>query len=209
MKTINIYGCSWSHGIPKDDLNSWVIELGKLLPEYKINNYALYGTSIAFSCWALEKTFDADAISIFQCTMPGRFSYWNDFDLSKHQVKKSNNVTCFLDKVPVTRILASQTDKQHIKFQKEYYSRLTEELELFEWKSYIDFASSRSSYIFTHRLHEINNAVSHIDNIGIILGENKYKEFVNELDGMHFGRAGQRWQAEFVFNKLKKQKIIP
>lgn len=208
MKVINVYGCSWSHGIKEDNFESWVIELGRLLPDYQINNYALTGSSIAFSCWMLEKTFNADAISIFQCTMPGRFSYWKDFNLKKYQINKRDNVICFTNDVPVTRMLAGQFQDNDKKFHKEYYSRLTKELELIEWKSYVNLSLKKSSYVFTHRFHEVNNQIAEIDNIGNILGETLYKKYINDNDGFHFGTTGQKWQAEFIVEKLKNKKIL-
>jgi hypothetical protein len=218
MNIINVYGCSWTHGIQEDNFDSWVTELGKLLPNYQINNYAVQGSSIAFSCWMLEKTFNSSAITIFQCTMPARFSYWENFDFEKYQFKKNNNVTCFSNDIPVKRILVGMKSddktKGHVnntsvkKFMKEYYSRLTDPLLLIEWKSYIEFAAKRSSYIFTHKPHEINNHVSNLDNIGNILGEKIYVEFIQENDNYHFGLAGQKWQADFVYKKLLEKKLL-
>lgn len=207
MTKINIYGCSWSHGIIEDNFNSWVTELGKMLPLSQINNYALQGSSIAFSCWMLEKTFDPAAITIFQCTMPRRFSYWEDFNIEEYQFKKSNNVTCLTNDIPVNRILAGMKDKIFKKFIKEYYSRLTDELSIIEWKSYIEFASKKASYIFTHKLHDINN-ISCIDNIGNILGKEKYNEFISENDNFHFGSTGHKWQANFILSKLLEKKLL-
>lgn len=207
MRKINIYGCSWSHGIVENDFESWVVELGKLLPEYEITNYALQGSSIAFSCWMLEKTFDLNAINIFQCTMPGRFSYWKEFTFSDYQIQKKRNVKCFTNEVPVNRILAGTVDKKNKKFINEYYSKLTKPLELIEWKSYINYAMKQSSYIFTHRLHHINEHVD-IDNIGNILGKNQYNKFIKENDNFHFGPSGNKWEAEFILDKLLTKGLL-
>lgn len=208
MSQINVYGCSWSHGILENNFDSWVTEISKLLPEYKINNYALQGSSIAFSCWMLEKTFDTNAINIFQCTMPGRFSSWNEFDIKRYQFQKTDNVVCFSDDIPVERILANIGNKKYKKFVNEYYAKLTEPLEIIEWKAYIEFAKKRSTYIFTHRPHEVNCHLQNIDNIGNILGIKKYKEYTDENDGFHFGPSGMKWQADFIVDKLSSKGIL-
>jgi hypothetical protein len=91
-------------------------------------------------------------------------------------------------------------------FIKEYYKRLSDTVALFEWESFVKMAAAKSSYIFTHMINDIQ--IKYIDDIASILGPEKYKKFISEGSKTHFGKTGNKWQAEFIYNKLLNKGLI-
>lgn len=193
---INIYGCSFSHGIKEHDFESWATELSKMLPDVNFNNYAYTGSSLAFMCYMLDKTYDKDAVNIIQLTGSPRFVSWQRADFNEQSIQKYKNYRCF-DHVNMIYHYPGTTD-----FSKQYFPLFTEPLEYIQTKSYIEFATSRSDYVFSQ-----NNPYKGIDCIRNYLGNNKYEEFLCD-DNFHFSDKGNKWLANFILNKLNERSLL-
>jgi hypothetical protein len=193
---INIYGCSWSHG-DEYPFDSWASEFAKLIPHYTINNYAYTGSSLAFSCYMLDKTYNSDAINIFQLTGPARFVSWNDVDYDSQSFLKFKNYRCFKKEIKMQYHFPGQTTS----FCNEYFPLFTKPLEHIQTKSYIEFAKLRSSYTFAQR-HNYDE----VDCIHSILAK-QYDEFLSN-DNFHFNLQGHKWLAQFILDKLIERNLI-
>lgn len=215
-KKIAVFGCSWSQGL-YPDLDNWVKELAKLLPDYEFYNFSLGGTSLAYSIHLLEQIYDSDInfdITIFQATSEGRLTWWKSHNifnfLERHgdnlfHIDKKN-INDYVDKINYGTVFSkSDLNKNDKIFGRQYYSRLNLDMTSIELRSLLEFADKRVNILFSHRSMKKYglNYLSVFDT----LGEENFKKFVID-EGEHFSNAGNKWQALWILDKLKQKKLI-
>lgn len=160
MTNLYTFGCSWTAGtIP--DFHSWSRELAIIRPDITVKDYSQGGTSVKWSVSQLYRLRNQikDGISVFQITSPGRVTYVNqniNYDkLRIHRIKNYYNfvshtcheMLCFNANYKLTNNI--YYDKNQIDFLHELtYDSLDLELEMLEWKMYIDYAAWGSNFIY-------------------------------------------------------------
>lgn len=215
---IFIFGCSWSSGVRRQfsiaqpaggsapcsvDYASWARELATMFPEYSITNYALSSSDLPFSIALLNNVIHQKIYDklIFQITLPYRFTYWNDIDFDIY-LESSNNYSLLSEKVrdDVTTLNVHDvegTSKKDREFISEYLKIVNHQREISVFKSLVSYAEHHTDLCFSHEYRD------YLDNLAIEteLGNEKFHNYICDT-GMHFGDAGNKWQAEWVANRL-------
>jgi len=206
-------GCSFTSGTTHDEPN-WVTSLAKKHPEHTFFNLALAGSSILYSIWILEeflKTNKPDLI-IFQLTHEGRVTYYKDQELDARGVFSFMNTVDNYNYIRFPYHLVScinygtlNKDKSHkhpliteqLHIAEMYYSYFSKS-KMFdvEHRAFVHYAKSMADVCFYHK--DAGNNVDGIITIEKVLGTEKFKEFVIDGPGNHFGQDGCDWQADFI-----------
>jgi hypothetical protein len=220
MSKIVCLGCSFTAGTNSES-SSWVKSLAKLHPEHKFYNLALAGSSLLHSIWILEEFLKIDKpdLIIFQITTAARLTYYKEEEIDRngvfsfmrsiknynYMVFPNSIVSCINRGTLENRILFNY-DKSRILLATMYYSKLSKEKTFdVEYRALFTHVKKISDICFYHLERDINDP----DTLSIekILGKEKFKSFVIDGDGNHFGQDGADWQAQFISkNYLSKLK---
>lgn len=204
MKSIGVYGCSWSQGIyPK--LDNWVRHLAKLMPDYTFYNYGLGGTDFVYHSYLLDQTVHLHDKTIFQVTSQGRFTWWDDHSIAGYMAQQDDTVVALYGPIDdvVHRINhgivygnsnLSATDKL---FGGGYYERITQYQLQFEMESAISLIKPKVDLCFTHREYNLNTEIPSMQT----LAASNYTKFLMD-DGDHFNYNGNAWQAKLIYDQL-------
>jgi lysophospholipase L1-like esterase len=208
---IYCFGCSFTQGVGHGDWVNYTTYLSELLPNYDVYNYGVGGSSELFHAYLMrtlpEKT--SEDVTILQLTSIGRFTQWNDInyhtafeqqteDLWKLDRKIiTQNVQC------ITYGMLDRKNYPDYKFIKMYYERTTRLYEKEKFAANVYYASQFFDYAFFHRISKLKQYDSFQDSIT----DGKWNSFVVD-DGCHFNEDGAKEEARWVYEKLKKNKLI-
>lgn len=214
---IAIFGCSWSQGLWQKNYDSWVKEFSKLSPDCEIYNFAMAGSSLSYAAHLLEQVYDSDLkfdLKIFQATSPGRFTWWDNHNILDFLKQDADNLFS-VDDSKISKVVhkinyGTVYAKNHLlkkdkKFGIDYYSKLNLELSALEYRALLEFVDRRVDLLFAHRsMKDYNlNYLSVYDE----LGNSNFKKFTID-EGEHFSNAGNKWEANWVLNKLNQNKFL-
>ena len=192
---INVYGCSWSSGVPNvDNHDCWPKHFAEQNLDYKIKNYALPGTSIQYQARLFMKYKDTADVNIFQGTSARR---WTDFDqnvnLEDGFIKAFPNYSYLpfkwardyqklenyqVSKLKRTKNLnAKQTYySTHLKYYSEKYMNM-------ERYAIMDMLSRQADLCFWHRKRDSYEYTNYTNNKLLCLQEH--------IDWKHIGDNGE------------------
>lgn len=210
-KIINVYGCSWTHGVPNvNDRKSWPYYLSLILPKnYEIHSYAIGGSSLCYSVFQLHKCKKDADINIFQCTSPCRFTAFDGKNFTnKNLIETYPRLKEFYFTYAKSNCLAFNVGgiEQFNKKDRTWFGR---------WLQMADKATEESNRLsgLYYVKHHSDFVFSHLDyydfDLGIVSIE---KEFGSETflsmcgdKGFHFGEEGSRKVANFVYKNIKEK----
>ena len=231
MKTIATFGCSYTEsthiGTLNRRLNNWPLFLSKRY-NIPVENYARGATSIDFQlCEMLEyKQKNPYSICVFQITRPLRYTIDFKQGYTKDDVESNYIKYQKLSLGRMTSTGIAQEDKKYIselqskrifKNYKSWLTAFTTEQIMQNFAASTLLANSIADFCYMH-IHPSdenhNNKVSNnyfgkqIKELPVlkdILGETKYNSFRGDahLGGHHFNKAGNKWIADWVYNKIK------
>lgn len=207
---LNIYGCSWSHGVKHLDYGrSWPYYLSYMLPKNVIiRNFAILGSSLEYSIFQLHNNKNNSNINIFQITNPYRFSIWND---NYFVVDNMNQVT--------SNYFDFAKDNLYDQYNSYGFSNLDEDKEIKKWfKRYIDLGTQKSRTIDINRIANIFYILNNTDycfgyitdktitecNIDCIDKEIPINEYSKD-NGNHFDQTGNKLLANYVYKRISKK----
>jgi hypothetical protein len=227
MKIATI-GCSWTSGvhrawsldqsapdqkqkIPDEDFVCWPREMGKLKPEWQIDNFAIPGSNALVGIYILDQIKSQYDKVIFQVTTADRYTSWNEnTDFSSFLENYAPNVRMLTTKL-LSNIIIYDTHyqkpavyesfkvnsivKKENKFINYYYYRTTNEMFDINHKAIISYAKQNADIVFSH----IKN--NFCDSIEDTLGEKQFDKFTCDW-GRHFGLKGAQWQAQYMINQI-------
>jgi hypothetical protein len=157
MNNIATFGCSFTAGTGIDSF-SWAEELAKLEPSLRVDNYSLGGTSVK---WAVSQllAYKGDYTTVLQLTNPHRITLVDqriDYAVKREQIT-DNYCTYATDlnwKIITFNVNCSQTDHTYFTRQeianvhKVLYTSLDLDIDLIEWKLYIDYAIEHADFTY-------------------------------------------------------------
>ena len=119
MKTVGIFGCSWSWGI-ESFKDNWPYELSILNKSVMIKNYSYRATSLEWSYKQFKKYKNNCDITIFQFTLPFRLTH----QLTTINIKKQTENLYTLDSDHAHKHLYRWTPAVEEKKFKRYHKKL-------------------------------------------------------------------------------------
>ena len=227
MKIATI-GCSWTAGIyrnwsldqsapdqkqkiPDEDFVCWPREMGKLKPEWQIDNFAIPGSNTLIGIYILDQIKSQYDKVIFQVTTADRYTSWvENTNFSSFLENYSPNVRMFTDKLLSNVIIydahyekpavyeslkVNSVVKKENQFINYYYYRTTDEMFDINHKALINYAKQNADIVFSHPKNNF------CDSIEDMLGEKQFDRFVCD-QGRHFGLKGAQWQAQYMINQI-------
>lgn len=160
MTNIDVYGCSWTRGVPPDWF-SWSREFAKMHPNYQINDFSIGGTSIQ---WAyhqmLSRKNESVDLKIFQITAPFRYTMQHgEFFLDKRRKQLSNY--SYYSQEAAHGILAFTFG--YIPCEHKFYSKEHVEIAYKIWTDSMDYEQLISDYcIYVEKIaHEVDLCFVH------------------------------------------------
>lgn len=207
---INIYGCSWTHGVPNVNRNSsWPEYLSQLLPsDVYIRNFSFCGSSLDYSIYQLHKYKGSSTkeINILQVTSPCRFCIWDERRFTEKQmISVSSNHSKF-DYV--------NNDRSMMRLMAGTICEYRKQRAWFETS--INYLDVQSRNLYTQRISNVFYAVSHCDYVFTHLYDEDLTEFnlpcvesvypktvYSEDSGFHYGEKGSRLVAEMVYRGIE------
>jgi hypothetical protein len=223
---IYIFGCSWStgtsvrpdaNGLPpiETDFYSWVNVLAERYPEHNFISYAVPSSDLAYSVERLNYVRDKKDYDrlVFQITAPHRYSYHTpDTVLDDYLEDYTPNYRRYSWELSQKLFLFNPFDAENItqsvyrskyeqendkKFFREYISRNTDAKEISTHKALSYYAQQHTDLCFSHQEYDFLKLQS-IENL---LGKKRFNEFIID-NGLHFGKEGSVWQANWVAHRL-------
>jgi hypothetical protein len=165
---IAIFGCSFSRGVPEvSNYDCWPRHLAKAFPNVQIKNYAMSGSSLLYSLYALEKYKQQvrNAYTIFNITTPFRFDYipqdtdLDDFlidtDLPNYKQTDMNRLSDKITPFRYQNCLFSnvQKPKEQRKFGKLLAKYFNDEMDEIQWKACSIYANDHTDFTFFQRAY--------------------------------------------------------
>lgn len=219
IKTVNVFGCSQSYGIPEytlpDNLGfgSWVYWLSVWNPDITFNNYSYPGTSLVYSCHAYDQYKDTADINIIQMTGPHRITYYTPL-LDPFEIpigKVTDNYYKITDQewfnerfVTKTHLKGNEEPKGHkhwhdnwLPFIQEYYKVKPYAYGLLEHVALMDYFGSKADFAFSHAKMFSKRPHPFIPNIHNQMSEETYLSYKVDKPG-HFNEAGHKFMAKWV-----------
>lgn len=222
IKTVNVFGCSQSYGVPKYTLpnnlghGSWVYWLSVWNPDITFNNYSYPGSSLVYSCHAYEKYKHTADINIIQMTGPHRMTYYtpllDPFILPLGKVTnnyfKITDIDWFVSKfVTVTHLTGNENPKTRrhwhdnwISFLDEYYKIKPRDYAMIEHLALMEYFGKRADFAFSHAHYfRTNHTELHtiVPSILNQMSEETYLSYKCDEPG-HFNEAGHKFMAKWV-----------
>lgn len=218
IKTVNVFGCSQSYGIPEytlpDNLGfgSWVYWLSVWNPDIIFKNYSYAGTSLLYSCHAYEQYKDTANINIIQMTGPHRLTYHTPtldpfvIPLDKITSNYSKIDPGWFRKhfVSITHLSGKGNKefwhKDWYSFIKEYYEVKPREHAMLEHISLMEYFGKRADFAFSHAKYfkyHYQDLHKTVPNILTLMSEEQYEAYKVDEPG-HFGEAGHKFLAKWV-----------
>ena len=213
-KNIHIFGCSFTEGIIEDTecasgKSNFPEFLSKLVDsDTVIYNWGRCATSLSFHLYLyklVKKEFgDEDNIYILKGTNPGRLTTWSTplkyrlTEISPNYIRastrsKSNNIVHRSPANPKSDGLATA-----------YYIFTDWDQFVHEYEIQFEYVKANFDFTWTHKNTGSNIGV---ESLWDILGKKQYYKFVGD-DGDHFADEGNKWEAEWLFKKLKGHNLI-
>lgn len=212
-KNIHIFGCSFVEGIIEDTecasgKSNFPEFLSKLIDsDTVIYNWGRCASSLSFHLYlyklAKKEFGEENNIYILKGTNPGRLTTWesplkyNLTEISPNYIKASTRLK---SNELVFRSPANPTDV----FGKAYYVLTEWDQFIHEYEILFEYVKANFDFTWTHKEKEANTGV---ESLWDILGKKQYYEFVGD-DGDHFSDKGNKWEAEWLFKKLKGHNLI-
>lgn len=206
---INIYGCSWSHGVPNVNSNrSWPEYFAARLPSnVTVRNFSFCGSSLDYSIYSLHKYKNSSIkeINIMQLTSSSRFCIWDHRKFTEKQQ--------YMD--------SSNHWKFNYDLNNKYMLRIMPET-VGEYKKYrawfetsINYLDVQSKNLYIQRIAHVSYAVSHCDYVFLHRYDSDLGEFslpsvdsqfdlykFSEDNGFHFGEKGSSLVADMVYSNI-------
>ena len=219
-KTIAIFGCSWTRGMPENKWESWVNYYADMYPEYEFYNLAVNGTSVPFQIHIMNefiKSHKPDK-TIFQISAVKRFTYFENFNLIDYieQGARPNvkvfNISRLSEKVHyilpgmiknpdnfwVRDLILKRKEAQLRNFATDYFIRLNDEISNIEITAYAAWIKSKVDFCYSHA----DSPSPDIPKIYRILGKEKFDSYC--FDTMsHFDKEGMQWIANWINTQIK------
>jgi len=206
---INVYGCSWSSGVPDvDDHACWPQYFAEQNPNYKIKNYALGGTSIQYQARLFMKYKHTADVNIFQGTSAHR---WTDFDPSVNLedgfIRRLPNYSYLPrkwashnQKLKTYQVAKTKRTKMLDMKQSYYYAHLkyySDEYMHMERYAIMDMLSRQADLCFWHRERDSYGYTKHTDNKLLCIQEHIDWKYIGD-DGEHLRNPGLKQVARLI-----------
>jgi hypothetical protein len=218
-KTIAIFGCSWTRGMPEEKFDSWVNYLADRHPQYNFYNLAVSGTSVSFQIHVMNefKKIHAPDKIIFQLSAGNRFTYFDQFDLNnfivdgaRSNVKVINTAQLYEKVNYLIQGMVRNPDRYWIQdlglkkkeaklrnFATEYFTRANQEIADIELVALTEYVKSRVDFCYSHT----NSPATGIAEIQRILGPDEFKRLSFD-ERHHFNKEGMEWLANWIDNQI-------
>ena len=226
-KTINVFGCSQSYGIPEytlpDNLGfgNWVYWLSVWNPNIIFNNYSMQGTSLTYSCHLYDEFHNQADLNIIQMTGPHRMTYYtpllDPFEVPLLPITSNykkididwfrrNFITYTHHVENMSKNLDQNADfhPTWAEFAKEYYEVKPREHGLIEHISLMHRYGTKADLAFSHaKFLKFHYTELHeiVPSIILDLTNEEYENYKCDTLG-HFGEEGHKYMARWVAKRL-------
>jgi hypothetical protein len=218
MTNIATFGCSFTAGIGLDYF-SWAKELACQNPSIQIDNYSLGGTSVKWSVsqmMACKKRNMKNTAVVFQIASPFRITLADQrIDYTSNRHKLTTNYTDYAPAVynEILHFNSSNKQKVHAHFSEEdiftthkvLFAALDIDIELFEWKMYIDYAKDHADFAYFQLIRDqeqyVDMSGKKLPCVQEYMGIKQYKAWVYD-NGDHLNAEGSQEVAKWVKSHL-------
>jgi hypothetical protein len=217
---IAIFGCSFSRGVPEvSNFDCWPKHMARKLPNTQIINYAMSGSSLLYSLYALDqynqKNYNKDRYTIFNCTTPFRFDYipeglkLDDFlvdtEITNYKELDIKKLTYSISSFRYKNFLFgnAKKPKEQRQFGKLLVKFFNSQMESIQYKACCTYAEDEADFTWYQREFGANEDKFCVERD---YGKKWYKKY--SPDNSHFNSAGLEILADKILNLTNLYKIV-
>ena len=218
LENVATFGCSWTAGVGTE-YYSWAQELARENPYITVRNYGMGGTSLKWSITRLLafKQYNPHSHTVLQVTVPNRITLSNQCTYDSTVLSQMSENYSNSNMHPEDHILTFQPTKPP-KYHPNYtlaqrkcmhtalYDSHNHDVELLEWKMYIDYAVANSNLVYFHNIYHMERYIAlggtKLPCVEEHFGESQFNEWVYD-GGQHLHIQGSQEVARWVKATLK------